>query len=120
MKQLLTISAIFISLNVFGQRDTLDYNLAVDYDTITYYTAGVKDTVVTYLKKINGDTIKGIYFVDKNALDSIVAKQNADIQATGALMEAYYREYKRQNTILWNLKKEYARWESINNSIYEP
>lgn len=121
MKQLLTISAIFISLNVFGQRDTLDYNLAVDYDTITHEIDG-SDTTITYQKNINQNEYLNIYRQTNtfNYLDSLLISKEAEIQSLGITVEAIYSEYQRQNTILWNLKKEFARLEDIIDEIYVP
>lgn len=118
MKHLFLILGIFFSLNLSAQRDSLNYHFAVDTDTITYITKN-EDTIVTYTAAINGDTLKSIFFADL-VLDSILTKKAADIEAIGQLMEAYYREYQRQNTILWNLKKEFARLEDINDQIYAP
>lgn len=118
MKHFFLILEIFLSLNLFGQRDTLDYHFAVDTDTITYITKN-EDTIVTYTAQTNGDTLKSIFFADL-ILDSILTKKANDIESIGSQVEAIYMEYQRQNTILWNLKKEFARLEDLIELIYTP
>lgn len=121
MKQLLTISAIFISLNLYGQRDSLDYHLAVDYDTIYYQIDGA-DTIITYQKNINQNEYYDVILESNtNAyLDSVLIKKASDIESIGSQVEAIYTEYQRQNTILWNLKKEFARIEDLIDELYTP
>ena len=121
MKQLLTISAIFISLNLSGQRDSIDYHLAVDFDTIFYQIDG-SDTTITYQKNINQNEYYDVILESNtNAyLDSVLIKKASDIESVGVTVEAIYREYQRQNTILWNLKKEFAKIEEIIDELYTP
>lgn len=121
MKHFFLILGIFLSLNLYGQRDSLDYHLAVDYDTIFYEIDGA-DTTITYQKNINQNEYYDVILESNtNAyLDSVLIKKASDIESIGSQVEAIYTEYQRQNTILWNLKKEFARIEDLIDELYTP
>lgn len=121
MKHFFLILGIFLSLNLFGQRDTLDYHFAVDYDTI-YYEVDGADTTITYQKNINQNQYFDVILETNtgNYLDSVLTKKANDIESIGVQVEAIYMEFQRQNTILWNLKKEFAKIEEIIDELYTP
>ena len=121
MKHFFLILGIFFSLNLLGQRDSLDYHLAVDFDTIFYQIDGA-DTTITYQKNINQNEYFDVILETNtgNYLDSVLIKKASDIESVGVTVEAIYREYQRQNTILWNLKKEFAKIEEIIDELYTP
>lgn len=119
MKHLILTALLFWCIQLSGQRDTFDYQFYTDTDSIFYEIDG-SDTTATYQYFVNGYERVAKYGITFSFLDSLLLKQAGDINNLAAQVEAIYREYQRQNTILWNLKKEFARWEELTDELYTP
>jgi hypothetical protein len=119
MKHLIFLALLFFSLNLNAQRDTLDYHLAVDTDSLIY-TVGGGDTTFTYIDTINERHNKHYYVSSFDLLDSLAFALDAEISTLEAQTEASYNEYIRQNTKLWNKRKMFARIEELITELYVP
>lgn len=108
---------LLFSFSLTAQRDTLDYHLAFDTDTLIY-TVGGGDTTFYYIDTINERHNKHYYVSTLDFLDSLVLAYGNEIQTLESHVEAVYNEFIRQNTKLWNLRKEFARIEDLYLELY--
>lgn len=117
MKHFISILLILFAFNLNAQRDTLDYHLATDTDTITY-TVGGGDTTFYYIDTINERFNKHFYESSLALLDSIYSAYSGEIESLEAQVEAIHLQFVNKNTLLWNLRKQVARIEDLYFDLY--
>lgn len=117
MKHIILFTIIFLSLNLTGQRDSLDYDALRTYisaDTTTIDDEEIELTFEWYSPQLGNVTEIDTFFTIKStAIDDLVTMYQADSVYYEQTLNAFFDEYVRFNTLFTNTVRRLAKYWAI-------